>query len=146
MTLTKRQLLIGTVILVIMAYSLIAYKTTEKVSAVGPFATNLGYTATTTANIGVAGSTRILATSTNPSDPTNSYNRVYASICNPSANLVYLRLDGDKRAASTTATTIIGAAAGYNVCYEITDKNMYNGSVQASSTVSSLVNVSEYVQ
>lgn len=118
----------------------------KPVRAQNGFETNLGYGATTTTQVFVAGSTRIAATTTNPLDPINSYSRVYANICNPSANLVYLRFDSDKQAASSTAIAVIGAAAGYSTCYEINDRNMYNGSIQASSTVSAWVNVSQYVQ
>jgi hypothetical protein len=97
--------------------------------------------ATTSKAVAVTSSTRILATTTNPLDPTNSYIRAYASICNPSATLVYLNMNADKPADTSHAVAVIGAAAGYNVCYEITDRNLYVGSVQASSTNQTSVNV-----
>lgn len=105
-------------------------------------------TATTSSAVAVTASARILATTTNALGNGSSYVRTYASICTASTNQVYLNLNGDKAAASTTATYIISAAAGYNACYEITDRNIYSGSITASSTgnTSSTVTVSEYVQ
>lgn len=84
-------------------------------------------TATTTASNAVTVSEQVMATST-------GYTRVYASVCNPNANPVYLRMDADKAASASAATVVIAAAAGYNACYEITDRNLYQGAVQASST------------
>lgn len=101
--------------------------------------------ATTTAATSVTASTRVLATTTNTVG--TGYQRVYASICNPSATIVSLGLDNDKPLSRTSGVVFIGAAAGYNVCYEITDRNMYSGSVQASSTVGAVnVFATEYVQ
>lgn len=102
--------------------------------------------ATTTASFAVTSSTRVLATSTVPGGGA-SYSRIYATICNPNANPVYIALNGDKPASSTSATTVIAAAAGYNVCYVINDSNPYNGSVTASSTgqTSTTIFVSDYV-
>lgn len=101
--------------------------------------------ATTSTAVAVTSSTRVLATTTSTTG--TSYTRVYSTICNPSSTIVYLRMDSDK-AASVTSGIPIGAAAGYNACYEITDRNMYQGSIQASSTnqtsVSILVN--DYVK
>lgn len=101
--------------------------------------------ATTSASFNVTSSTRILATTTSVAYP--SYTRVYATICTASSNPVYLNLDADKPAAQGAVTTIIAAAAGYSACYEITDRNMYQGSIQASSTnqTSTVVNVKDYV-
>ena len=102
--------------------------------------------ATTSAAVTVTSSTRILATTTSITGDT-SYTRVYASICNPSNVIVYLRMDQDK-AASNANGIPIAAAAGYSACYEITDRNMYQGSVKASSTseTSTSVIVNDYVQ
>lgn len=104
--------------------------------------------ASTTASVAVTTSTRVLATTTSLTG--TSYTRVYATICNPNANPVAILLNNDKAANVTTgqATAIIAAAAGYNVCYEITERNQYNGSVTASSTsqASTRVFVSQYVQ
>lgn len=95
------------------------------------------FTAATTStafSVNGGGSTRVLATSTNPIDPANSYTRVWATFCNPSATLVSLNLNADKPVTASSTTVVIGAAAGYNACFEITDRNLYQGSVQASST------------
>lgn len=105
-------------------------------------------TATTSTAVAVTSSTRILATTTNALGNGSSYTRTYAVICTPSTNQVYLNLNGDKAAASTTSTYVISAAAGYSACYEITERNMYQGSITASSTgnTSATVTVSDYVQ
>lgn len=105
--------------------------------------------ATTSSAVSVTTSTRILATTTNSADPTNSYNRIYAIICNPNANPVYLNLDGDKPAnfAAGRSTVVIATSTGYTTCYEITDRNPYVGSVTASSTngTATTISVKEYV-
>lgn len=112
-------------------------------------ATTIG-TATTSAAVAVTTSTRVLATTTNSRGNGTSYTRVYATLCNPSATLVYLNLNGDKVASlpGGTFTTVIAAAAGYDACFEITDRNLYQGSVTASSTNQTSVNVyvTDYVQ
>lgn len=117
--------------------------------AIGPSDTTIG-AATTTAATSITTSARIMATTTNPTDPANSYLRVYAVVCNANANPVWLNLDNDKAANSSTGnvTTVIAAAAGYNACYEITGKNLYNGSVTASSTnqTATTITVKQYVQ
>lgn len=104
--------------------------------------------ATTTTSVAITSSTRLLSTTTSPTG--QSYTRVYASICNPNANPVVLNLDGDKTANLNAGrvTTIIAAAAGYNVCYEITDRNLYQGSITASSTneTSTTIVAKDYVQ
>lgn len=114
-------------------------------------ATNIGFTATTSAATSVTASTRVLATTSNPLGVpgTTSFNRAYASICVNSATPVALNLDSDKPAstASGQVTTFIASAAGYNSCYEITDRNLYNGSITASSTAGAVtVYVKDYVQ
>lgn len=104
-------------------------------------------TATTSTAVSVTASTRVLATTTNANGNGASYSRVYATICNPSSTVVYLNLNADKPVTATAATAMIAAAAGYNVCYEITDRNEYSGSIQASSTVGAVpIFVTDYVQ
>lgn len=101
--------------------------------------------ATTSTAVAVTSSTRLVATTTGTGD--TSYTRVYSVICNPNANPVFISLNNDKAASKTSATYVIAAAAGYNVCYEITDRNMYQGSITASSTneTSTTLNVASYV-
>lgn len=122
---------------------------TPKVNANPYNATAIG-AATTTNAIAVTTSTRILASTTNPvgTPGFTSFTRVYATVCNPNANPVYLSLNGDNLASISKSTYVIAAAAGYSTCYEITDRNMYQGSVTASSTnqTSTTVTVSDYVQ
>lgn len=105
--------------------------------------------ATTSAAFSVTTSARVLATTTNPTDPANSYVRDFASICNPNANPVALLLNADKPAngPSGRVTVWIAAAAGYDACYEITDRNQYMGSVTASSTnqTATSITVIDYV-
>jgi len=106
--------------------------------------------ATTSAAVAVTTSTRILATTTiNVADSANIYSRKFATICNPSATLVYVNLDSDKPAwlANGRFTDVIGAAEGYEACMQIHDPS-YQGSVTASSTnqTSVTVYVKEYVQ
>lgn len=105
---------------------------------------NLGAGATTTGSVAVTTSTRVMATTTSPN---GLYQRVYATICNPNANPVHLSMNNDKPASFTNTTVVIAAAAGYSACYEITDRNGYNNSIQASSTnqTSTTITWSEYV-
>lgn len=104
--------------------------------------------ASTTAAIAVTTSQVVLATTT--PNPINGgrYTRVYASICNPNANPVVLSLNSGTPASLSNATYIIAAAAGYSACYEITDRNMEQGAITASSTnqTSTTITVSDYVQ
>lgn len=112
-------------------------------------ATNIGYTATTSTSYSVVASTRVLATTTNALGAGTSYTRVWATICNPSASVVFLNMNADAPAKAPSSTVAqIAAAAGYNSCFEITDRNQYLGSVQASSTVTgpTTIYVTEYVQ
>lgn len=103
--------------------------------------------ATTTTAFSVTSSARIAATSSDPIANTG-YLRVYASICNPNANPVYIRMDADKAASLSGYTAVIAAAAGYSVCYEVTDRNLYQGSITASSTnqTATSVMVADYVR
>lgn len=117
--------------------------------ATSPSATVIS-AATTTTSVSVTSSTRVLATTTNlvNVDGATSYTRVYATICNPNANPVYINLDRDRAAAIGAVTYIIAAAAGYDACFEITDRNLYSGSITASSTnqTATVINVKDYVQ
>jgi hypothetical protein len=99
--------------------------------------------ATTSTAVSVTASTRILATTTNLVG--TGFTRAYAVICNPSATIVQLRLDGDKPVNNNGIS--IGAAAGHRVCYELTDDRMvYVGSIQASSTAGAVtLQVNQYV-
>ena len=112
-------------------------------------ATSIGV-ATSSVATSVTTSTRVAATTTNALGNGTSYTRVYATICTQSTNPVAINLDEDKLANGTTGkvTAWIGVAAGYNSCYEITDRNQYNGAITASSTsqAAALVTVKEYVQ
>lgn len=87
--------------------------------------------ATSTATASITTSTRLLATTTGD----GGYNRIFATICNPNATPVAISLNADAPATYANATVFIAAAAGYNACYEINDRNPYSGSVTASSTV-----------
>lgn len=140
--------LIAPVVLIAIAL-MIFLVSSPKIGHAGPTANTIGSVATTSAATSITTSARIMATTTNPLDPTNSYNRVYASICNPNANPVWLNLDGDKPANSLTGdvTTVIAAAAGYSACFEIDDSNAYHGSVTASSTnqTATVITVKQYV-
>lgn len=111
-------------------------------------ATNIGSVATTSAATSITTSARIMATTTNTVG--TGYNRVYAVVCNPNANPVWLNLDGDKASnlPGGAVTTVIAAAAGYSTCFEITDRNSYNDSVTASSTnqTATTITVKQYVQ
>lgn len=141
-------LLAGAIIALAGAWSSTLYHTAETLGASGAPVPAL-LTATTSSAVAVTTSTRILATTTNPLDPNNSYTRVYTSICNPNANPVALNLDSDLPANQPLGrtTVFIAAAAGYDACYEITERNPYQGSITASSTnqTSTIINVKDYV-
>lgn len=114
--------------------------------AMGGNPTSIGAATTSTA-VTVTSSTRVLATTTNALGDGSSYTRVFASICNPSATVVYLNMNHDKLASVSASQAQIAAAAGYNSCYYITDTALYQGSVQASSTnqTSTSIIVTDYV-
>src|SRR5579883_2426052 len=76
---------------------------TPKAGATGFQVTTISAATTSTAYT-ITTSRRILATSTNPLDGANSHMRTYATICNPNANLVYLNLNDDIAAGTSTAT------------------------------------------
>lgn len=136
--------IVATVFLVFAAMFLVSGE--QRASATSYGATILS-TATTSTAVSVTASTRVLATTTNSAGLGASYTRTYATICNPSSTVVYLNMNADKLATVTSSVAQIAAAAGYNSCYEITDRNLYQGSVQASSTVAAVnVLVTEYVQ
>lgn len=108
---------------------------------------NLPLVATTTAAFTFTTSTRVLATTTNPLDPANSRTRIYSTICTTGTVPVAISMNSDKAVSSSNITTFIAAAAGYNNCYEINDRNSYQGSIVASSTVGAVtVVVSDYLQ
>lgn len=93
--------------------------------------------ASTSAAVSVTTSTRILATTTNTGG--TGFTRAYASICNTSATkLVLISLNGDKPANGATAG---GYWLNSNSCYEVTDKMLYQGSVTASTSDQSAVQV-----
>lgn len=131
----------------LLAFFFLSMGQAEYASANAANATNIG-TATSSAAVAVTSSQRILATTTNARGNGTSYTRVFASICNPSSTVVYLNLDGDKAASLSSFTVAIAAAAGYDACYEITDRNAYQGSITASSTNQTAVTVyaKDYVQ
>lgn len=111
---------------------------------------NIGYTATTSAAVAVTSSTRVLATTTNTLGNGTSYTRIWATICNPTPNAVVINMNGDKAASQPGGAyqAMIGATSTLPVCFEVTDRNAYSGSIQASSTnqTSTSVTVTEYVQ
>lgn len=143
----KNLLFLTPLVLVAVLLFVVSSKDTELVHGStinqGPYLQS----ATTSTAIAVTSSTRLLATTTNPLDPTNSYNRIYATICNPSTTLVYVLMDADKPASNAKANVVIAAAAGYNACFEINDRNPYSGSITASSTneTSTSILVTSYV-
>jgi hypothetical protein len=111
---------------------------------------NLGpalQTATTSGSVSVTTSTRLMATTSNPQDASNQWTRIYATVCNPNANPVYLALDGDQPASLANSTYVIAAAAGYDVCFTL-ENTGYNGSITASSTNQSatVINYMQYTQ
>lgn len=138
--------------LLLFAVAFLATVSPVRFASASPAAATTIGTATTSAAIAVTSSTRILATTTNPlaAPGVGSFSRVYATICNPSSTLVYVNLNGDKPAvlASGAYSAVIAAAAGYNACFEITDRNLTQGSITASSTNQTSVNVTvqDYVQ
>lgn len=120
-----------------------------KATAAGPFYTNLPLTATSSAVVNVTTSTRIAATTSSPTDSVNSFTRVYTTICTATNTPVAIFMNADQQANGSTGkvTAWIAAAAGYNACYEMTDRNVYLGSITASTTnqASAQVTVDQYV-
>lgn len=147
MTTTQTTFALLLTSLLIVFSALVLFERPEPLAAASPFANSIG-NATTSTTVSVTTSQRLLATTTNTVGDGNSRTRVYATICNPNANPVYLYLGHDEPASLTNATYVLAAAAGYNVCYEITDRNQYSGSITASSTnqTATVVTVSEYTQ
>lgn len=149
MKLTNLNYAIGIgVALFLGAFAVLVLTAHQLPAMASPFGTPLGFTATTSTAINVStASVRVLATSTNPTDTVNSHPRVYASICNPSATVVYLLMNQDKPATASTSVAVIAASTGYPICYEITDRNIYNGSITGITTAGNAwVNVNDYVQ
>lgn len=150
-TLSRKTLIIAAIAGFLAIVSMFALISSQSVKASPSFLSNIlstatsstAYSVTSTANV------RILATTTNPvgTPGVTSNIRVWASICNPSATIVALNMNADKPVTASSTTVFIGAAAGYSVCYEITDRNLYQGSVQASSTAGTVsVFTTSYVQ
>lgn len=148
MTLKLNQVLIGSVLILAVAFGMIALFSPRQDAHANIYtATNI-QAATSSAAVAVTAGTRVLATTTSIVGGA-SYTRVYARICNPTPIPVYLNMNNDKVAnASSSALAIIGVAAGLQACFEISENNLYQGSVQASSTNAQSVSVlvSEYVQ
>lgn len=135
------QLSIAAVALIAAALS-VFFIASQSVHADNAYQSSIFYAATTSTSVPITVSTRVLATTT------TGYRRIYATICNPSSNPVAINLNADKAANMATGnlTFIIGAAAGFNACYTINSQNLYQGSVQASSTnqTPTTVYVSDY--
>ncbi len=141
--------LLGAAILLVSTFVLMQSKAPEVHASVYDAASIS--VATTSASVAVAGtgSTQILASSSNPLgvQGTTSFTRVYATICNNSVNPVFISINGDKPTATNVGTAVIAAAAGYDSCFEVTERNLTQGSIRASSTVASQsVSVTDYVQ
>lgn len=147
MKLTIPQAVASALVIAIAAAAFLTLFPPQPVQASGVSATPIGV-ATTSAAFAVTTSARVLATTTNTVG--TGYTRVYATVCNANANPVALNMDGDKlaNAPGGAITVWIAAAAGYQACYEITDRNQYSGSITASSTnqTSTTVTVKDYVQ
>lgn len=120
----------------------------QPIAHANPYTATFIGAASTTVSVAVTTSTVVLATTTNALGNGTSYTRVYSTICNPNANPVYISLNNGIPASATSATYVIAAAAGYNTCFETTDRNMYSGSITASSTnqTSTTIFASQYVQ
>lgn len=145
------EIVLTSVFILVALFAAVTFMVSRPVSvgAAGYQVTNIGLTSTSTRLVAVTSSVRLSATTTSPTDSTTSYVRSYVNICNANVNPVYLRFDGDKPASIAGGyTAVIAAAAGYNVCYEINDRNLYLGSIQASSTnqTSTNVSIAEYIQ
>ena len=91
--------------------------------------------ASTSVRTAVTTGARILGSSTPP------YQRAYTIICNDSAQVVYLNMNGDKPFVSSTGVRVAAGA-----CYEISQDNLYTGAIWASSTnqTSSFLNIVDY--
>lgn len=147
MKITFNTTLLAAAVLVAGLMLFVLFRHPGTVDAAG-YNANVISSATTSAAFSVTSSTRVLATTTNAIGNGTSFTRIYATICNPSSNPVYLNLNVDNPATTNHATAVIAAAAGFNACFEITDRNQYSGSIQASSTnqTATSVLVTEYVQ
>ncbi len=117
-------------------------------SSANPYTATVIGVATSSSAISVTTSARLLSTTTSL-DAVNSHQRVYTSICNASSSPVWLNLDSDKPANLSTGQVTVGiaSAAGYNTCFEITDRNLYQGSITGSSSIQAptIVTVKDYV-
>lgn len=139
----KLTFTLGTVILgLVVVFSFVLLVSGERTAqATSPSATALSIATTSTAYTFVT-DTRIMSTTTGA-----GLTRAYATICTTSASPVAINMDRDKPVVASSTVAFIAGAAGYNACYEITERNLYQGSVHASSTVGTAqVFVTEYVQ
>ena len=138
LTLTNALIVIA-VALAVLATGTVLFGGQRTVQGAAFQATNIT-AATTTNAFSFTTSTRVLATSTKDTyGNITGYTRVYATICTRSATPIALAFANDANVSSTNSVAFIAAAAGYNNCYEITDKNAYQGSVTASSTIGAVV-------
>lgn len=144
-----KEIIISAILALAIIFGLTHLEKPQTVMPLGGLEVPALQAATTSSAISITTSARALATTTNPTDPANSYIRVFASICNANANPVALNLDADKPAngPSGRVTVWIAAAAGYDACYEITARNPYQGSITASSTngTATIITVKDYV-
>lgn len=150
MNINKITLVGGTIVaFVFLALVSAAFLIHQPAKASPSWLSNILTVATSSTAVSVTASTRVLATTTINGTPGvgQVYTRVYATICNPSSTVVFLNMNRDIPADVTHSVYQIAGAAGYQSCYEITDRNLYQGSIQASSTVGATsVYVTEYVQ
>lgn len=91
------------------------------------------WTQSTTHTAGLIGGTssQLLATTT------DGFKRIYARICNDSSSKIYITMNLDKPVTVAGGVITSGLPIAANSCFDITDQNLYQGAVQASSTVSS---------
>lgn len=136
-TLTKHKGFLGVVILTIVAIVAIAFSLPKQTFAGSPAVAPAFGQATTTSTISVTTSTRILATTTNTIG--TGFTRAYANICNTSATkAIVILMNQDKPANAATSG---GVWINANSCYEVTDKMLYQGSITASTSDQSAVQV-----
>lgn len=91
--------------------------------------TQFNFTSNNNAGLVNGVSTQILATTTTGST------RVYARFCNASSGTIYLNMDQDKPVSTITGIVLDGFPVFASTCYDITGVNLYQGAIQASSTI-----------
>lgn len=142
-------LVVSILLLCTILVAIVFFSREESAQAAGFQITNIGSVASSSQAVSVSGvSTRLVASTTNPTDATNAYVRIYAAICNANATPVAINLNGDKAANAATGqvTGWIAAAAGYNACFELDDQKQYLGSITASSSAGAVsVTVQQFV-